>query len=286
MSMTSCLPWEGEMELNSSTNMEIEFLLEAIYRLSGYDFRQYARSSINRRIFNRMRMENMDTVTALLEKVIHEPGFLDQILNDFSINVTEMFRDPDFFKALREEVVPELSGLQQIRIWHAGCSSGEEVFSMAIILEEAGLLDKSLIYATDFNEDILEMAKQGIFPLNKMQLYTKNYLKAGGTRAFSEYYKTDHQHAYIDPKLMKNIIFWQHNLVTDQTFNEFDVIICRNVLIYFTTALQSKVQRLFYESLPVGGFLGLGDKETLRFSEVSQAYELFVPGEQIYQKVK
>jgi len=279
-------PWEEDIEPDAKTNLEIDFLLEGIYRLSGYDFRQYARSSITRRIFNRMRVERIPTVTAALEKVFHDPGFLDLLLDDFSINVTEMFRDPEFFRAMREKVIPQLRELPEIRIWHAGCSSGEEVFSMAILLEEEGLMDRSLIYATDFNENILERAKQGVFPLNKMQLYTKNYLKAGGSRAFSEYYKADHHHAYVDPMLMKNIIFWQHNLVTDQTFNEFDIIICRNVLIYFTSKLQSKVQHLFYESLSVGGFLGLGDKETLRFSDVADAYDDFVEGKQIYRKEK
>jgi len=276
--------WETEMETDPKTNMEIDFLLEGIYQLSGYDFRQYARSSITRRVLNRMKADNLPTVSRVLEKAIHQEGFLEVLLDDFSINVTEMFRDPAFFRALREQVIPVLAKLPKIRIWHAGCSSGEEVFSMAILLKEAGLADKSLIYATDFNEHILEKAKKGIFPLNKMQAYTKNYLKAGGVRAFSEYYKADQSAAYMDASLVENIIFWQHNLVTDQVFNEFDCIICRNVLIYFTTELQNKVQRLFYESLGSGGFLGLGDKETLRFTEVAPGYSDFVEEQRIYQK--
>ena len=267
-------------------NMEVDLLLEAVYRLSGYDFRQYNRSSISRRIYNRMKMNGIPTITLLLDKVIHEEGFLDQLLNDFSINVTEMFRNPSFFKAFREEIIPLLRDYPEIRIWHAGCATGEEVYSMAIILEEEGLKDKSVIYATDMNEQVLEKASKGAFPIQKMQAYTKNYMLAGGNKAFSEYYDTDNQYAYFHADLLENIIFAQHNLVTDQSFNEFHVIICRNVLIYFTTELQDQVQKLFYESLCPGGFLGLGDKETLRFAEVMPFYKELIAKERIYQKVK
>lgn len=282
--MTANRLWEEERESDPRIDMEMELLLEGIYRISGYDFRQYARSSITRRVLNRMQVEKIPTVTRMLEKVIHEEGFLSQLLNDFSINVTEMFRDPGFFQALREQVLPELAKLPEIRIWHAGCSSGEEVFSMAILLKEAGLYDRSVLFATDINENILQRAKQGVFPLAKMQAYTKNYLSSGGARAFSEYYTADRNAAYIKPALMENMIFWQHNLVTDYTFNEFDMIICRNVLIYFSSELQSKVQKLFFNSLSDGGFLGLGDKETLRFSQSATDYEDFVEKNRIYRK--
>lgn len=266
--------------------MEVEFLLEAIYRLSGFDFRQYNKSSISRRIHNRMKINGIPTITGLLEKVVHEEDFLEQLLNDFSINVTEMFRNPSFFKAFREEVVPILREYPEIRIWHAGCATGEEVYSMAILLEEEGLKDKAVIYATDMNEQVLEKASKGIFPIQKMQAYTKNYMLAGGSKAFSEYYKTDSQHAYFHPTLLENIIFAQHNLVTDQSFNEFHVIICRNVLIYFNSELQEQVQQLFYQSLSPEGVLGLGDKETLKFSRVMENYQELVGSERIYQRYK
>ncbi|MED3981487.1 protein-glutamate O-methyltransferase CheR [Priestia megaterium] len=278
------LDLSDDLVMNKKTDLEIDLLLTAIYRLTGFDFRQYAKSSICRRVYNRMKIERIPTVSRLLEKAIHEEQFMNQLLNDFSINVTEMFRDPSFFKAFRTKVIPVLKDYPEIRIWHAGCATGEEVFSMAILLEEEGLMDKTVIYATDMNEDVLEKAKQGAFSLRKMKSYTKNYIQAGGKNAFSEYYQTDHHYAYFHPSLLKNIIFAQHNLVTDQSFNEFHVIICRNVLIYFTAQLQNQVYNLFSESLCTKGFLGLGDKETLRFSEGSASYIEFAGNERIYQK--
>lgn len=277
---------EQRLEKNQHANLELDLLLEAIYRLSGYDFREYNRASISRRVYNRMKITNTPTISRLQEKVIHEEGYLTQLLNDFSINVTEMFRNPSFFKALRTEIIPMLRDYPEIRIWHAGCATGEEVFSMAILLEEEGLLDKASIYATDMNEGVLEKAKLGVFPIQRMQSYTKNYMLAGGSHAFSEYYKTDFQNAYFHPFLKKNIIFAQHNLVTDQSFNEFHLIMCRNVLIYFSPPLQNQVHRLFYDSLCSDGFLCLGDKETLRFEELISNYKEVVEGARIYQKVK
>ncbi|QQZ10175.1 CheR family methyltransferase [Heyndrickxia vini] len=274
-----------ENEIDHTTNMEIELLLEGMYRLSGYDFRNYMRSSIWRRIQNRMRIERVATITGLLDKAIHEPGFIDILLNDFSINVTEMFRDPHFFYSFRKKVVPLLRDLPEIRIWHAGCATGEEVFSMAILMDEEGLGEKTKIYATDMNEQVLEKAKCGIFPLSKMQVYTKNYMQAGGTHAFSEYYTADFKQANFNASLKKNIIFFQHNLVTDQSFNEFHVIICRNVLIYFNAELQNQVHELFYESLCPNGFLGLGDNESLRFATRTSSYGEFDNAERIYRKL-
>lgn len=278
-------PLEQNIQLNKQTNLEIDLLLEAIYRLSGYDFRQYNRSSISRRIYNRMGINNIPTISRVQEKVIHDKAFLEQILNDFSINVTEMFRNPSFFKAFRETVIPVLREYPEIRIWHAGCATGEEVYSMAILLQEEGLIERSVIYATDMNEQVLEKAKKGAFPIHKMQAYTKNYMLAGGAHAFSEYYQTDYQYAYFHPTLLKNIIFAQHNLVTDHSFNEFHVVLCRNVLIYFSPKLQSQVHQLFYESLSDEGFLCLGDKETLRFEEVISKYREIAGNERIYQKI-
>ncbi|TKI65181.1 protein-glutamate O-methyltransferase CheR [Lysinibacillus mangiferihumi] len=276
--------FELKQQMNKHADMEIELLLEAIYRLSGFDFRQYNRSSISRRIYNRMRVSNIPTISRVQEKAIHEESFLEQLLNDFSINVTEMFRNPSFFKAFRKEVVPYLRQYPEIRIWHAGCATGEEVYSMAILLQEEGLIDRSVIYATDMNEHVLEKAKKGAFSIKKMQAYTTNYMLAGGNHAFSEYYKTDYQYAYFHPELLKNIIFAQHNLVTDQSFNEFHVIVCRNVLIYFSPALQSQVHHLFYDSLSRDGFLCLGDKETLRCDGIISKYNETVAIEKIYQK--
>lgn len=277
---------EQRLENNQHANLELDLLLETVYRLSGYDFRQYNRASISRRVYNRMKINNIPTISRLQERVIHEEGYLTQLLNDFSINVTEMFRNPSFFRALRTDVIPKLRDYPEIRIWHAGCATGEEVFSMAILLEEEGLLDKAVIYATDMNERVLEKAKQGVFPIQRMQSYTKNYMLAGGNQAFSEYYKTDFQFAYFHSFLKKNIIFAQHNLVTDQSFNEFHLILCRNVLIYFSPPLQNQVHGLFYDSLSLNGFLCLGDKETLRFEELISNYEEVAASEKIYQKIK
>lgn len=285
--MTHQSDFNSNLDLSTEyTDLEIDLLLKAIFRLSGYDFRLYNRSSITRRIQNRMRVSNLSTITQLTNMIIHDEDYLHQILNDFSINVTEMFRNPSFFKSFRKEVIPKLRDYPEIRIWHAGCATGEEVFSMAILMEEEGLMDKTVIYATDMNEDVLEKAKNGVFPIHKMQAYTKNYQLAGGKESFSQYYKTDRQYAYFHKSLLKNIIFAQHNLVTDQSFNEFHIIICRNVLIYFTQRLQNQVHHLFYESLMHGGYLGLGDKETLRFIDIMANYNEVNGNERIYQKIE
>lgn len=263
-------------------DLELELLLLAIYRLTGYDFRNYMRSSIMRRATHRMNAEKLTSITSLTDKIIRDERVLTEILKDFSINVTEMFRDPGFFKALREEVIPLLKGLPQIRIWHAGCSTGEEVYSMAILLEEEGLYDRTKIYGTDMNENVLKKAQSGTMPLHKMQAYTKNYMLAGGTRSFSEYYSADCEAAYLNDDLKKNMVFAQHNLVTDGSLNEFHLIICRNVLIYFNQELQQQVFRLFDASLSPGGFLGLGTKESARTDQ--SFLEGFNSKEKIYRK--
>ncbi len=263
--------------------LEIELLLLAVYRLSGFDFREYMQSSIHRRVHNRIRLEQLSGITALTEKIIHDEKVLKKLLQDFSINVTEMFRDPHFFETFRREVIPFLRKLPEIRIWHAGCSTGEEAYSMAILMKEEGLESKVKIYATDMNEIVLEKAKQGTIPLSKMQLYTKNYIQSGGKQSFSEYYQTDSHFAYFNKDLLSNIIFAQHNLVTDGSFNEFHVIICRNVLIYFNLDLQAKVLKLFDESLAHGGFLGLGSKEAIR-TEMDSSFYDFLPLEKLYRK--
>ncbi|MGE7604563.1 CheR family methyltransferase [Peribacillus sp. NPDC097675] len=266
-------------------NIEIELLLQAVYSVSGFDFSKYMRSSIQRRVENRMRLDRIRRISGMIEKVLYEKGFVEKLLNDFSINVTEMFRDPDFFKSFRMNIVPLLKKLPEIRIWHAGCSTGEEAFSMAILLKEEGLYDKAKIYATDMNEPVLKHAQKGILPLNRMQSYTKNYLQAGGKQEFSKYYTTDYQNAYLDSDLLKNVVFFQHNLVTDGSFNEFHIIMCRNVMIYFTGELQTYVNQLFYDSLCKDGFLAVGSKESIRTSSFSEQYEDFDARERIYRKL-
>ncbi|MDM5356731.1 protein-glutamate O-methyltransferase CheR [Peribacillus sp. RS7] len=273
------------LTIEEREDIEIELLLEAIYSVSGFDFRKYMRSSIKRRVENRMRLDHIRRISGMIEMVLYEKGYVEKLLKDFSINVTEMFRDPDFFKAFRLNIVPLLKNLPEIRIWHAGCSTGEEAFSMAIILKEEGLYDKARIYATDMNDEVLRHAEKGILPLNRMQSYTKNYLHAGGNQEFSEYYTTDYQNAYLDSSLLKNIVFFQHNLVTDGSFNEFHIIMCRNVMIYFTGELQTYVNQLFYDSLSKDGFLAVGSKETLHTSSFSGDYEEFDSKERIYRKL-
>jgi chemotaxis protein methyltransferase CheR len=266
--------------------LEITLLLEAIYQRYGFDFRDYARASLRRRVWKRANAEGTRTVSALIEKVLHDSGCMERFLLDLSINVTAMFRDPTFFLALREKVVPLLRTYPWIRIWDAGCSSGEEVYSLAILLHEEGVLDKCRIYATDMNEVVLNHARAGIFPLSTMQENTSNYLKAGGTGSFSQYYTAKYDSAIFRPELRSNIIFAQHNLATDASFNEFNLIICRNVLIYFNNDLQQRVQRLFHQSLEMFGILGLGRKESLRYNEIEESFEPIDETEKIYRRVE
>jgi len=264
-------------------DIEITLLLEGIYRAYGFDFRNYLRSSIRRRIMHLKEAEGVPTITALLEKVLHEPDFIGRVVNDFSIGVTEMYRDPAFFLAFREKIIPMLKHLPEVRIWHAGCSTGEEVYSMAILLQEENLLHKTKIYATDMNERVIEQAKKGEFPLKRMQTFTKNYMLAGGQQEFSAYYRTDHSYAIFKPELMSKAVFAQHNLATDSTFNEFHVILCRNVMIYFDSALQQRVYSLFNESLISGGFLALGNMESIISASKAQ-FEEIVPCQRIFRK--
>ncbi|MBA3644848.1 MAG: protein-glutamate O-methyltransferase CheR [Gemmatimonadaceae bacterium] len=265
--------------------IEVELLLEGVYRQYGFDFRSYAYASIRRRLWKRIESEGLTSLSALQERVLHEPEMMEKLLLDLSINVTAMFRDPGFYVAFREKVIPMLRTYPFIRLWHAGCSTGEEVFSMAILLKEEGLYERSRIYATDINEVVLQRAKGGIFPIDRMQEYTDNYIRAGGKSSFSEYYTAKYGGALFSPSLTKNVVFSQHNLVTDKSFSEFNVILCRNVLIYFDKELQTKVHELFYGSLSMFGLLCLGSKESMRFMRYEQCYEQ-VSGEKIYRKVK
>lgn len=271
-------------ETSENEKIEFDLLLQAIYWKYGYDFRNYAKASIRRRIRRRLSRSGLKTISEMQHKLLNDKQFFETLLLDLTINVTDMFRDPSFFKALRETVIPELKKLPFIKIWHAGCSSGEEVYSTAILFKEEGLDKNILIYATDVNEAVLDKAKKGIFAIDRMKDYTRNYRKAGGLASFAEYYTARYDHAIMDSSLKKNIVFSDHNLVTDDVFGEMDLIICRNVLIYFNTGLQERVFRLFWESLCPGGFLCLGSKETIRFSKYSDDFENVVEGEKIYRK--
>ena len=265
--------------------LELELLLEAIQRRYGFDFREYARASLKRRIWQRVRAEKLDSVSGLQERVLHDPEAMERLVRELSITVTSMFRDPGFFCAFREQVVPLLRTYPFARIWNPGCSTGEETYSLAIVLAEAGLSERIRIYATDINEAVVERARAGVFPLEKMQEYTQNYIRAGGTRAFSEYYVAAYDGAQFQRSLADSIVFAQHNLVSDGSFNEFHAIVCRNVLIYFDRALQEKVHRLFHESLAMFGVLVLGQKESIRFTRFADRYEELDAGEKIYRKV-
>ncbi|UQZ33532.1 chemotaxis protein CheR [Paenibacillus sp. PK3_47] len=281
---------EGPAELAGTKKeleqIEIELLLEGVHRLYGYDFRNYALPSLKRRIWHHVHAENVPSISALQEKVLHDRDCFERFVYTLSIPVTEMFRDPGLFLTFRQKVIPLLRTYPYIRIWHAGCSTGEEVYSMAILLHEEGLYDKARIYATDMNERSLQQAKEGVYEISKMKQYTKNYLEAGGTRAFSEYYTAKYNSVILQPYLRKNIIFAEHNLATDTSFNEFNVIFCRNVMIYFNDELRDHVHGLFHESLSRFGVLVLGSKESIHFTRYSDSYEPLDRVEKIYRKNK
>jgi chemotaxis protein methyltransferase CheR len=275
------LSYDPELE-----RVEIELLLEGVFRHYGFDFRSYAYASIRRRLWKRTEAEGLSSISELQARVLHDGSAMERLLLDLSVSVTAMFRDPEFYRVFREDVVPLLRTYPFIRIWHAGCSTGEEVYSTAIVLEEEGLLERTRIYATDINVAVLQQARAGIFPLNRMQEYTENYIRAGGTRSFSEYYTAKYDGALFSPSLTRNTVFSQHNLVTDRSFSEFTVIFCRNVLIYFDRELQNRVHTLFYDSLVTLGILALGSKESLRFSQYEPCYEKLHSRERLYRKVR
>ena len=265
--------------------VETDLLLDAVYRLRGFDFRDYARGSLRRRIQNRLRAEKVHTITGLLDKIIHDASCMDRFVGGLSVNVSSMFRDPGFFRALRAQALPVLRTWPYIRIWLAGCAMGEEVYSVAIVLEEEGLVGRCRIYATDINETLLERAREGIYPLGLMQRCTQNYIQAGGSRSFSEYYTAAYNNAIFRPALREQIVFAKHNLVTDGPFNEFHLILCRNVMIYFNQRLQDRVHHVLYESLANFGMLGLGAKETLSFTPLEDRYEELVAPHRLYRRV-
>ena len=260
-------PFDDDDEVG---DLEIELLLEGVHRRYGLDFRDYAKSTLRRRIRARVLAEELPNTAALQGRVLRDVDCLDRLVKSLSVHVTAMFRDPEFYLALREKVVPHLRTYPFLRIWHAGCSTGEEVYSLAILLCEVGLYERSRLYATDISDEALARARSGVFSLEGMRENTRNYVKAGGQGAFSDYYSSDDAGAKFSQKLRKNLVFARHNLVTDGSFNEFHLILCRNVIIYFSTPLQERVHSLLIDSLPVLGFLGLGLKESLHPSSLEQ----------------
>jgi chemotaxis protein methyltransferase CheR len=266
--------------------IELDCLLEAVFRRYGFDFREYAPASLRRRVNRRVKLEGLESISALQDRLLRDPAVMQRLLLDLSINVTAMFRDPTFYRAFREKVVPLLRTYPFARIWVAGCSTGEEVYSLAILLEEEQVYDRTRIYATDINDVVLERARHGVFPLSKMQEYTRNYIEAGGTRSFSDYYVTAYDGAAFDRSLLRNAVLAQHNLVSDRSFNEFHVILCRNVMIYFERSLQERVFNLFDASLTRFGILGLGQKESLRNNPHAGNFEEIDAAERLYRKVR
>ena len=266
--------------------IEIGLLLEGVFRYYGADFRNYAPASLRRRIRESVAREGVGSVSGLQAKLLHDTACLERFLHALSINVTSMFRDPGFYLAFRTKVVPLLRTYPFVRIWHAGCSTGEEVYSMAILLHEEGLYPRCRIYATDMNPAVLRKAREGIFQLASMQEYTVNYMQAGGKSFFSDYYTAQYEHVIFDPSLRANMVFSDHNLVTDGSFNEFHVILCRNVMIYFNKTLQKRVHNLIYESLVMFGVFGVGNKESLRFTPREADYEELDAENRLYRKVR
>lgn len=262
----------------------IEILLSDVLEVYGYDFTGYSRASLKRRILRLYEMDKFVSFAEYRYKIRTEPGYFKRFLEEITINVTEMFRDPAFYKTLRTEILPRLGTYPFIRIWVAGCSTGEEAYSVAIFLKELNLLHKSLIYATDINSEVLATAGQAMIPLNKIKLYTENYIAAGGSEHFIDYYTANYSLGKLKDELKSKIIFSTHNLVTDNSFNEFQLILCRNVLIYFDRPLQNKVFELFNNSLEKFGYLALGTKETLEFSVVAKNFER-LKGEKIWRKI-
>ncbi|WP_234571914.1 CheR family methyltransferase [Rhodohalobacter sp. 614A] len=275
---------KGLLTSDQIIDYEIKALLEAVFLKYGYDFRDYSKAHVKRRILNRMQLSHIESVSVLQHRVLREEELANQLLRDLSINVTEMFRDPDFYKMVREKVVPILKTWSFIKIWHAGCSTGEEVYSMAILLKEENLYDRSQIYATDFNQYSLKKAEQGIFSSENMKKYARNYQASGAKGVFSDYYHAKYDSAIMDSSLKKNVVWANHNLVTDSDFAETQIIICRNVLIYFNNQLQNRVHKLFHSSLVNGGILCLGSKESIQFSEYGQFFEPVSKKQKIFKK--
>lgn len=264
--------------------LEIDLLLTAIEGRYGYNFHNYARASLKRRIKHCMNGASIATITDMLSRIVHDEVFFDSFLSDMSITVTEMFRDASFYLAVREQVIPLLKTYPFIKIWHAGCATGEEVYSMAIILKEAGIYDRCQIYATDYNKRSLAIAEEGIYKAKLIKDFTHNYHESGGDEPFSDYYSAHYESAKMDKKLKENITFAHHNMVSDGVFGEMNMVVCRNVMIYFDKTLQEHVLNLFLDSLCHGGLLCLGSKETVEYSDVADQFSMVSKTEKIYKK--
>jgi chemotaxis protein methyltransferase CheR len=267
-------------------NEELKELLESIRSIYGYDFTEYAEASVKRRVHHFMNSNKFQSFRDLGRTLLREDVVFEQFVQEITVNVTEMFRDPSFYKSLQKNVIPRLATYPFIKIWIAGSSTGEEVYSVAIFLKENGLLERSVIYATDINQKALQAAKEGIYHLKNMKGYTLNYMKAGGQHSFSDYYVSQYGSALLDRSLKQNIVFSVHNLAVDRSFNEFQLILCRNVLIYFNQQLQNRVVNLLYESLCPLGFLALGNKESLLFTESREKFEEIDRKERIFIKAR
>ncbi|KMQ61170.1 chemotaxis protein CheR [Chryseobacterium sp. BLS98] len=264
---------------------EVEYLIKDVYEMYGYDFSEYSRASFKRRVNRICLIDRFTSFAELRYTILNDPEYLKRFVEEITVNVTEMFRDPHFFKALREKILPQLGTYPLIRIWVAGCSTGEEAYSMAILLKETNLYHKSLIYGTDLNPSVLETARSGVFPLHQMKTYSENYILSGGKKDFSDYYTANYDSVKFDKSLQEKLILSTHNLVSDSSFNSFQLIICRNVLIYFDRGLQERVFKLFDNSLENLGYLALGAKETLRFSRLDRNYHQ-VDDQRIWKKAE
>jgi len=263
---------------------ELQAMLHAVREAYGYDFTQYAESSLKRRTIFFMNLRKITTLQQLTELLLAEEAVFEEFIINLSVTVTEMFRDPPFYAALRTKVIKRLATYPFIKIWIAGCATGEEVYSIAILLKEEGLLHRSLIYATDINQHSLWLAREGIFPLDLMNTYTANYLASGGRSDFQSYYTAQYDSALFARNLKDNVVFAPHNLAVDQSFNEFHLILCRNVLIYFNQKLQNRVVNLFHESLCTFGILGLGNKESLLFADKVKSFDIVDKAQKIFMK--
>ena len=269
----------GELE-----DVEIRLLLEGLQRVYGYDFRDYAEASIKRRLGHWLAESAFATFSQAQSDLLRDPQLFASLLQGITVNVTEMFRDPAFFKAIREQLVPFLKTYPFVKIWHAGCATGEEAYSMAIVLNEEGMAGRYRMYATDIDEAVLQRAQEGVLPMAEMQGYTRNYQKSGGRASFADYYTARYDRAILSAELKAGIVFAPHNLASDAEFGEMNVVLCRNVMIYFKPALKERCLRLFDASLLAGGFLCLGLKETLDGRETRGAYQELAPGLRIYRK--
>lgn len=265
-------------------DIEIHLLLEALFRRYHYDFRHYARASIKRRLRQACVQLGYPSLSALQDALLHDEAIVSRLLDYLTVQVSEMFRDPSYFRAIREQVVPHLRTYPSLKFWIAGCSGGEELYSFAILLHEEGLLDRTMLYATDINPAALETAQKGIYALDRIADFTRNHQRSGGKSSLSDYYVTAYGNAVFDKRLRAQVVFSDHSLVTDAVFAECQFVSCRNVMIYFDRPLQDRAIGLFKDSLSRRGFLGLGSKETLRFSKHSHAFSEFVREEKIYQR--